>query len=149
MKQSTKRLIGVSAVLVFLIMLSLIFSSDAKAHDITINNYYVVETPEPAPQPAPPPSNLTITEEMDEEAMSRALSVAIPAGAHQFDYTTTRYQMSLTGAWQFGGEDDSGYSVGMGKRFGQDSFLPNALFHGSYTPDGDDDWLQLGVTIVF
>lgn len=93
-------------------------------------------------------TELTVTSGLSEKDIAEGISGAIAAGSHQFDYTTTRWQLSLTGAWLLDESEDN-FSVGLGKRFGEDSFLPNSLFHGSYTPIGDGDWVHLGVTIVF
>ncbi len=81
--------------------------------------------------------------------LADTMAASIAGGSHQFDYSTTRWQLSMSGVWEFGGEQANSFSAGVAKRFGEDSFLPNALFHSSYTPKGSEDWFQFGVLIVF
>lgn len=77
-------------------------------------------------------------------------SSLLAGGSHQFDYSTTNLQLSLTGAtttsdW----DEDTQFSFALAKRFGKDSWVPNALWHTSYTPDIlGNDYVSFGALIV-
>ncbi|MDX1341258.1 MAG: hypothetical protein R3227_02865 [Reinekea sp.] len=71
----------------------------------------------------------------------KATATSIAAGSHQFDYSTSDWQVSVTSALQVEDNGENGFSFGVAKRL-----TDNGLFHFSYTPDGSDDWIQFGGT---
>lgn len=142
------KIISAVAGAVVLLMVTLAAEAHHRHHDITINLEYPDQSTPPAPSPGPTVQETTIFTGADPAEMLALTTGAIAAGSHQFDYSTTRWQLSLTGTWLIDESEDN-FSVGVGKRFGEESFLPNSLFHGSYTPVGNHDFMQLGVTIVF
>lgn len=113
----------------YLLALLLLVAGTAEATrccNYTENNYYPTET------------IISPTT----EKYSQAIAGAMAAGSHSLDYSTTDWQISLVGAWQVGGGHEDGFSVGVGKRFSG----IDALFTGSYTPIGGDDWVTFGGT---
>ena len=158
MTKANKALIKAFAAIMFGVMVLLIvLGAEARAggNNNTTNNYYVTELTEITEL-----TEVTNVTQVTESSMTVAgglsrgdlLSIsgaALAGGSHQFDYSTTRWQLSLTGSFATSDWDtDNEYSFGIGRRFGKDSWLPNALFHGSYTPVMDDGHITLGVTIV-
>lgn len=116
------------------------------AHSINIdksvnNYYYTTELTEIT-------ENMSITSGKTGAQLAAGISAAMAAGSHQFDWSTTDYQLSATIALHASGENENNASVAIAKKF-NDSFLPNALFHGSYTPIGNDDYFVFGATIRF
>lgn len=131
------------AAAVFAVMIALAIAPAFAGDRYTINNYY--ETPAPVQEV----TNLSISNGISHADLLSLSSAVLAGGAHQFDYSTTKWQLSLTGDFHTSDWDaDNEFSVGMGKRFGKDSWIPNALFHGAYTPVLDDHHVTLGVTIV-
>ena len=114
--------------------------------DITINNYY--ETPAPAnveTQAVGSPTTLNITNGVSESDLNAGISVALAAGAHQFDYSTTSIQASVQAGFEASEIDEGKVSFGVAKRFK----AVDALFSASYTPDGSQDWVTVGGTWRF
>lgn len=110
-------------------------------HNTTINNYYN-ETNEAC--------SLCINSGISESDMNEIVASALAGGSHQFDFSTTHWQLSVTGATSTSDwDEDSEFSFGAGKRFGKDHWMPNALYHIEYTPDiGDTDYISFGATFV-
>lgn len=88
---------------------------------------------------------VTLTDGLSDSEVAALLTVAASAGAHQFDFSTTDWQGSITGAWY---DDEDAVSFGVAKRFSED-FLPNVLLHGNYTQNGSDDLWVIGGTFRF
>ena len=94
-------------------------------------------------------SNYRISSGISDSDMANIIGSTLAGGSHQFDYSTTRWQVSLTGSTGLSDWDqDSNYSIGIAKRFGKDSFAPNALFHLGYTPVSSDKYIHGGATFV-
>ena len=93
-------------------------------------------------------TNTSITAGLSTDELAAGMAIAMASGGHQFDFSTSDWQGSIVGAWQLGGADENAASVAVGKRF-SDDFMPNTLFHFTYTPDGDDDWVMFGGTFRF
>jgi opacity protein-like surface antigen len=87
----------------------------------------------------------TVTEGISNSDLASGLTMTASAGAHQFDFSTTDWQGSITGAWY---DDHDAVSFGIGKRFSED-FLPNVLLHGNYTQNGDEQLFVIGGTFRF
>jgi hypothetical protein len=86
--------------------------------------------------------NYSITEGVSTTDLARG--VAMSGASHQFDFSTQDLQLGVTGA-SFDGEQ--ALSLGVAKRFAKDSWVPNALFHGSFSTTGSSDELYtFGVT---
>lgn len=119
-----------------LILLFLPLAAGASRGDTYItNNYYPTET--------------TIISGMSDTDINALITGTLAGGSHQFDFSTTNWQLSLTGAVNMSDwDEDSNFSFAVGKRFGKDSKIPNALWHVSYTPIEDDDYVVFGGTIV-
>ncbi|MDH3466183.1 MAG: hypothetical protein OES26_09795, partial [Gammaproteobacteria bacterium] len=152
MKRETKLAIYILAGLLFLSFLIMIFKPAQANHrhwhgyDITINNYFY-ETTEVTEVTEVTESSLTVAGGASQSDLLSISSSLLAGGAHQFDYSTTKWQLSLTGDFAISDwASDNEFSIGVGKRWGKDSWLPNALFHGAYTPVLDDDHITIGVT---
>jgi hypothetical protein len=103
----------------------------------TTNNYY-------------PTEEITLLSGMSDSDINQVITGVMAGGAHQFDFSTTHWQLSLTGAVNMSDwDEDANYSIGVGKRFGKDHWMPNALWHLEYTPIEEDDYVTFGGTIVF
>ena len=111
-------------------------------HNITINNYY--ENPEPSSVTTV--EQTTITSAVSKNDLAQGLAAAFAAGGHQFDFSTTDWQGSITGAWQLSDEEENAVSFGIAKRF--DRFA-QVLMHTNYTENGSDQWLVVGGTFRF
>lgn len=113
-------------------------------NNTTVNNYYTTEVTEVTEI-----SNFRASGLSDSQIIELSSGV-LAGGSHQFDFSTTHLQLSVTGAtttsdW----DEDSHFSFGMAKRFGKDHWMPNALWHVSYTPDiMDESYIHGGATIV-
>lgn len=84
----------------------------------------------------------SITEGISDEELAKGLSTSFAAGGHHFDFATLRWQGSVVGAWY---DSESAVSFGMAKRF--EKF--DALWHGSYTENGENGAVVGGVTFRF
>ena len=82
--------------------------------------------------------------------LTEIIGSSLAGGSHQFDFSTTKLQLSVTGATSTSDwDEDSEFSFAIGKRFGKDSKIPNALWHVGYTPDiVGDDYIHGGATFV-
>lgn len=96
-------------------------------------------------------SNWRLTESLSESDLNSIIGSTLAGGSHQFDWVTTRVQLSITFSttttdW----DEDTNFSFAIGKRFGKDSKIPNALWHLGYTPDiyDDNDYIHGGATIL-
>lgn len=93
--------------------------------------------------------NWRLTGDLSDSDMIEVIGGALAGGSHQFDWVTTRWQLSITGAtttsdW----DEDTNFSFAIGKRFGKEHWMPNALYHLSYTPDLlGNDYVVGGATI--
>lgn len=103
--------------------------------DIVINIY---DTPDPADTSVNTTSvdNYTITNGVSKTDLARG--VAMAGAQHQFDYSTTDWQLGVAGATYAG---ENALSLGVAKRFGDDSWVPNILLHGSFSDSGGNDQL--------
>ena len=123
--------------------------ADEKNHfkhvDLTINNYY--ENPEPVVNTTNL-TELTITNSLSSSDLAAGVATAMAAGGHQFDFSTTDWQGSITGVWQLSDENENNASFAIGKRW-KEGFMPNALVHFTYTPNGSEDWIMVGGTFRF
>lgn len=146
MTRTTRNLIYFFAGVVFMLMLGIATAQAGGNHTVT-NNYYITEVTEVAE------TNVTswrITDSLSEKDLNEIIGSTLAGASHQFDYSTTRWQLSITGATNTSDwDEDSNFSFAVGRRFGKDSWAPNALFHVGYTPDiAGNDYIHGGATIV-
>ena len=148
MKKEHRLAIKILIVLALIAILAAIFTPAQAGRDITINNYY--EYPEP-----PPGSNVidqntvnnfSVTSGVSDSDLQQGLAAAIAGGSHQFDFSTTDYQLSISGVWEVSDENETGYSFGFGKRWKEHKYIPDALFHMNYTPNSGQDYVGVGAT---
>ena len=154
MKKEYKIALRVGLVLALIIILAVIFkpaeASGNHGHDITVNNYY--EYPDPSGiqdinyLDGGSINNVSVTTGVSDKDLQQGLAAALAGGSHQFDYSTTDYQVSVAGVWEMSSENETGYSFGFGKRFKEHKYIPDALFHLSYTPNDDQDYVGFGAT---
>ena len=81
--------------------------------------------------------------------LSRGLSLAMTAGAHELDYSTQDWQLSVTYALQVDEDEEGAYSMKLGKRWDK---LGEALMHVTFVPEQGQDfgnWVIVGGTIRF
>lgn len=123
---------GVITIMLCLVVLPVF----AGGNHVTINNYEVTEVVE----------NTTITTGVSDGDLAKGLAASFAAGGHQFDFSTTDWQGSITGAWQLSEEEENAVSFGIAKRF--DKFA-RVLTHVNYTENGSDNWLVVGGTFRF
>jgi len=86
---------------------------------------------------------------MSDGDVSRALSLAMTAGAHELDYSTQDWQLSVTYALQVDSDEEGAYSAKLGKRWDE---LGKALMHVTFVPEQGQDfgnWVVVGGTIRF
>lgn len=86
---------------------------------------------------------------MSKGDMSRGLSLAMTAGAHELDYSTQDWQLSVTYAMQVDEDEEGAYSAKLGKRWDK---LGEALMHVTFVPEQGQDfgnWVVVGGTIRF
>ena len=86
---------------------------------------------------------MTITSGVSDGELSRGIATAIATGAHQFDWNTRKWQLSVTGAVEMGGEHEEGFSFGMGKQL---QVMGGMLLHGAVTQVASDSWGVVGAT---
>ncbi len=84
-----------------------------------------------------------ITEGVSDSDLAEGLSMSAASGAHQFDFSTTDWQGSVTGAFY---ENDEAISVGVGKKFEQ---FGAALLHLNFTQKSDKRLWVIGGTFRF
>ena len=85
----------------------------------------------------------TITTGVSDKELAEGLAGAASAGSHQFDFSYSGYQGSVTGAFI---DSEDSVSFGLAKRFKK----VDALIHGSYTRVLDNDHLWvIGTTFRF
>ena len=92
---------------------------------------------------------MCVTGGVSDSDLSRGLSLAMSAGAHELDFSTQDWQLSMTYALQVNEDDEGAGSVKLGKRW--DRFA-NVLMHVTYVPEqGQDygDWVIVGGTFRF
>jgi len=95
--------------------------------------------------------NWSLTDSLSDGDMNDIIGSTLAGGSHQFDWVTTRWQLSITGATTTSDWDsDTNFSFAIGKKFGKDSWVPNALWHVGFTPDIYDgnDYVHGGATIL-
>ena len=94
-------------------------------------------------------TNWRLSDSWSESDINEIIGGSIAAGSHQFDWVTTRWQLSITGATQTSNwDEDTSFSFAIGKRFGKDHWMPNALWHVSYTHGIlDNNYVAGGATI--
>ena len=143
-KQS--KMVLVIAGLLFALFVFLLLVAPAEAHgnhdhDTTINNYYESD---------PDVTNISNVSGISDSDLTEIIGSSLAGGSHQFDFSTTKLQLSVTGATSTSDwDEDSEFSFAIGKRFGKDSKIPNALWHVGYTPDiVGDDYIHGGATFV-
>lgn len=81
--------------------------------------------------------------------VSRGLSLAMTAGAHELDYSTQDWQLSVTYAMQVDEDEEGAYSAKLGKRWDR---FGKALMHVTFVPEQGQDygnWVVVGGTIRF
>ena len=81
-------------------------------------------------------NNTTITEGVSSTDLARG--VAMAGAQHNFDYSTTDWQLGVSGANY---ESEAALSLGIAKRFGDNAWIPNILLHGSFSTTGSSDEL--------
>lgn len=84
----------------------------------------------------------TITSGLSDEDLASGLATSGASGGHQFSFQTHKWQGSIVGAWY---DDEDAVSFGVGKRWEK----VDALFHGSFTQNGDDELVVIGGTFRF
>lgn len=148
MTESKKCLIKIIGTVTFAVMLLLI-TLEAEAHgnhhNVTNNFYEVTEVTEVYND------NSRLNLGLSDSDLNDIIGSTLAGGSHQFDWVTTRVQLSITFStattdW----DEDTNFSFAIGKRFGKDSKIPNALWHLGYTPDvwDDNDYIHGGATIL-
>ena len=80
--------------------------------------------------------NYSITEGVSSTDLARG--VAMAGAQHNFDYSTTDWQLGVSGANY---ESEAALSFGVAKRFGDNAWIPNILLHGSFSTTGSSDEL--------
>lgn len=128
------------AVLIILVLIdwvifNSVYASRPAPGDIIINNYY----------DSPDPGSTSLTGGLSDNEIAQLLTIGVAAGSHQFDFSTTDWQGSITGAWY---DDEDAVSFGVAKKFSE-SFMPNVLLHGNYTQNGGEDLVVIGGTFRF
>lgn len=91
-------------------------------------------------------NTFSVTSGVSDHDLQSGLAAAMAGGGHQFDFSTTDWQLSVTAVWEVSDEEETGYSFGAGKRWKEQSYVPDALFHMSYTPNGSQDYFMVGGT---
>ena len=80
--------------------------------------------------------NYSITEGVSNTDLARG--VAMAGAQHNFDFSTTDWQLGVSGANY---ESEAALSLGVAKRFGDNAWIPNILLHGSFSTTGSSDEL--------
>lgn len=119
-------LVGISSLLVF-------GNANATRYHTT-NNYYTTEVTEI--------TNIRITDGISDSDLAEGITTAMVASGHQFDYSTQDWQGSIVGGWY---DDENAVSFGLGKRFDK----VDALFHTSFTQNGNENAVLIGGTFRF
>lgn len=149
MRETTKIKIKIFvAGALFIMALLVVLADEAKAdgYNHATNNYitnnYITEVTDV--------SSYRVTDQLSASDLNQIIGGGLAGGAHQFDWSTTRWQLSITGATTTSDWDqDTNFSFAIGKRFGKESWVPNALWHLAYTPDiAGQDYISGGATIV-
>jgi len=143
-KMMIKIFIGMIILITCLIAWEAVFAHGGHSHDIdidnsTTNNYYSNSDTDGC---------MCLSNGLSEGDMSRALSLAMTAGAHELDWSTTDWQGSITYALQVDDEEEGAYSAKLGKKW---KSVP-ALFHVTFVPEQGQDfgnWLIVGGTFRF
>lgn len=138
-------LVTIGVVLLGLILLNTAFASqpDINIDNSVTNNYYGDEGD------VDTNGCLCVTNGMSQSDVSKGLSLAMTAGAHELDFSTQDWQLSVTYALQVDEDEEGAYSAKLGKRW--DKF-GNALMHVTYVPEQGQDfgnWVIVGGTIRF
>jgi hypothetical protein len=92
---------------------------------------------------------LCATGGVSDSDLSRGLSLAMTAGAHELDYSTQDWQLSVTYAMQVDEDEEGAYSAKIGKRWDR---FGKALMHVTFVPEQGQDygnWVVMGGTIRF
>lgn len=92
---------------------------------------------------------LCVTGGVSDGDVSRGLSLAMTAGAHELDYSTQDWQLSVTYAMQVDEDEEGAYSAKLGKRWDR---FGKALMHVTFVPEQGQDygnWVVVGGTIRF
>jgi len=143
-KESWKEYAFVS-VLTLIVLVLLLAVTDASAtgrHDININidNYHEHENDTTG--------CMCVSGGVSDSDLSKGLSLAMTAGAHEMDWGTTDWQASVTYALQVNEDDEGAYSAKLGKKWAE---IP-ALFHVTFVPEQGQnygDWVIVGGTVRF
>ena len=91
----------------------------------------------------------SVTSGLSNGDLSRGLSLAMTAGAHELDYSTQDWQLSVTYALQVDEDEEGAYSMKLGKRWDE---LGEALMHVTFVPEQGQDfgnWVIVGGTVRF
>jgi hypothetical protein len=141
---TTGSIIAGLSLALFLFLLFIAFSGEARAHGPHDHDYGGTNVTEVTDISYYSSSSLSDSDIAD------IVSGSLAGGAHQFDWSTTRWQISVTGATTTGDfDEDVNFSFAVGKRWGKDAWAPNALWHVGFTPDiQDEDYIMGGATIV-
>ena len=135
-KMVLKLFIGMVILITCLIAYEAAFAHGSHNHDIVIDN-------STTNNPVVEVRTNTITSGLSDSDISDALATAGAIGAHQFDFSTTDLQGSLTGAFY---DSQDAISFGMAKRWQK---FDNAMFHGAYSRVDDEDMWVVGGTFRF
>lgn len=122
--------------LVIVLTLGLIWLKASRAGGITINNN-ITEVVEVRTEIN------TITSGLSYNDLAKGLSMAAASGGHQLDWSSYRWQGSITGAWY---DETDAVSFAVGKRWDR---LGDALIHFNYTQNGSENLYVIGSTFRF
>jgi len=127
------------AVILALVALSL-FVTSAKASGDTYNTYNTYNETNEA---------FSYSSGLSDNDIVDIVSGSIAAGSHHLSPLTTRWQISFTGATTTSDfDEETNFSFAIGKRFGKDHWMPNALWHASFSPDiQGNDYVAVGATV--
>lgn len=78
--------------------------------------------------------------------LRRGMTASMAMGLHQFDFSTTDHQVSVTYAFEASNEDDGNASVAYARNWKNVSWMPNALVHIEYAENDGDDYIGFGGT---
>ena len=141
MNKQTKMVVRV-AVMLALLMLGIFVFSHAEAHW-----YHEHHTHDDAIENDNDTTGcMCVSGGVSDSDLSRGLSLAMTAGAHELDWGTTDWQASITYAMQVDEDEEGAYSGKIGKKWKE---IP-ALFHVTFVPEQGQDygnWVIMGGTI--
>jgi len=147
---TTGNIIAGLSLALFLFLLFIAFSGEARAHSGGHNHDHGGTTTNVTEVTEVTRISNYSSNSLSDSDIADIVSGGLAGGAHQFDWSTTRWQISVTGATTTGDfDEDVNFSFAVGKRWGKDAWAPNALWHVGFTPDiQDEDYIMGGATIV-